>query len=124
MDRRDFLGKATALSVGFLAVLRGGKAWAKGLPSDPGGASGGISSKESIVLSPFEKDRNFTLDRALLERKLAVPLWIGLFPEKSCHDFSGPPRESTGRMGIGPYLRGREISCRRPSGIAGRCVPV
>ena len=69
MDRRDFLGKATALSVGFLAVLRGGKAWAKGLPSDLGGASGGISSQESIVLSPFEKDRNFTLDRALLERK-------------------------------------------------------
>ncbi len=69
MDRRDFLRKATALSVGLLAMVRGGKTWAKGLPSDPGGTAGEASSPESIVLPPFEKNRNFTLDRALLERK-------------------------------------------------------
>ncbi len=69
MDRRDFLRKATALSVGLLAMVRGDKTWAKGLPSDPGGAAGKASSPESIVLPPFEKSRNFNLDRALLERK-------------------------------------------------------
>jgi len=69
MDRRDFLRKATALSVGLLAMVRGGKTWAKGLPSDPGGVAGEASSPENIVLPPFEKNRNFTLDRALLERK-------------------------------------------------------
>jgi SagB-type dehydrogenase family enzyme len=69
MDRRDFLRGATALSVGLLAVVRGGKTWAKGLPSDPGGATGEISNPESVVLPPFEKNRSFTLERALLERK-------------------------------------------------------
>jgi len=50
-------------------MVRGGKTWAKGLPSDPGGATGEASKPENIVLPPFEKNKNFTLDRALLERK-------------------------------------------------------
>ena len=50
MDRRDFLRKATVLSVGMLAATRGVKAWAKGLPSDPGGTVGGSSGLEVIAL--------------------------------------------------------------------------
>ncbi len=69
MDRRDFLRRATALSVGLLAMVRGGKAWAKGLPSDPGGPTVKASGPETIALPPFEKNDNFPLDRALLERK-------------------------------------------------------
>ncbi|MFB3887270.1 MAG: SagB/ThcOx family dehydrogenase [Thermodesulfobacteriota bacterium] len=69
MDRRDFLRRSAAMSVGLLAVIRAGKIWAKGLPSDPGGATSEAPSPESILLPPFEKDMNFTLDRALLERK-------------------------------------------------------
>jgi SagB-type dehydrogenase family enzyme len=71
MDRRDFLRKATALSVGVLAAVRGTKVWAKGLPSDPGGSAGGSSGPEMIVLPPFEKNQSFPLDRALLERQSA-----------------------------------------------------
>ncbi len=71
MDRRDFLRKATALSVGVFAVVRGVKVWAKGLPSDPGGSAGGSSGQEIIALPPFEKNNTFILDRALLERKSA-----------------------------------------------------
>lgn len=71
MDRRDFLRKATVLSVGIMAAARGAKAWAKGLPSDPGGSVGGSSGAEMIVLPPFEKNNPFPLDRALLERQSA-----------------------------------------------------
>jgi SagB-type dehydrogenase family enzyme len=71
MERRDFLRKATALSVGVFAVVRGVKVWAKGLPSDPGGSAGGGSGPEMITLPPFEKNNTFPLDRALLERKSA-----------------------------------------------------
>ena len=71
MDRRDFLRKATALSMAVFAVARGVKVWAKGLPSDPGGSAGGGSGPEMIALPPFEKNNTFILDRALLERKSA-----------------------------------------------------
>jgi SagB-type dehydrogenase family enzyme len=71
MDRRDFLRKATALSVGIMAAARGVNAWAKGLPSDPGGTAGGSSGPEIIALPPFEKNHPFSLDRALLERQSA-----------------------------------------------------
>ena len=71
MERRDFLRKATALSVGVYAVVQGVKVWAKGLPSDPGGSTGGGSGPEMIALPPFEKNNTFPLDRALLERKSA-----------------------------------------------------
>ncbi len=70
MDRRDFLRKATALSVGIMAAARGVKAWAKGLPSDPGGSVAG-GSADMIALPPFEKNNTFPLERALLERKSA-----------------------------------------------------
>jgi len=70
MDRRDFLRKATALSVGVMAAARGAKAWAKGLPSDPGGSVAG-GSADMIALPPFEKNNPFPLDRALLERQSA-----------------------------------------------------
>ena len=69
MERRDFLRKATALSVGMLAAARGIKVWAKGLPSDPGGPAAGDSGPEIMVLPPFAKNSSYTLDRALLERK-------------------------------------------------------
>jgi SagB-type dehydrogenase family enzyme len=71
MERRDFLRKATALSIGVLAAARGTKVWAKGLPSDPGGTAGGSSGPEVIALPPFEKNQPFPLDRALLERQSA-----------------------------------------------------
>ena len=69
MERRDFLRKATALSLGVLAVARGVKVWAKGLPSDPGGSAGADSGPEIMALPPFEKNNTYALDRALLERK-------------------------------------------------------
>ena len=69
MDRRDFLRKATALSLGVLAVARGVKVWAKGLPSDPGGSAGTDPGPEIMALPPFEKNSTYTLDRALLARK-------------------------------------------------------
>ena len=69
VDRREFFRKATALSVGLVAVVRGVKGWAKGLPSDPGGAAGGGTGPEMMVLPPFEKTNPFPLDRALLDRK-------------------------------------------------------
>jgi SagB-type dehydrogenase family enzyme len=70
MERREFLRKMTALSVGIFAAARSAKIWAKGLPSDPGGPARG-GSAEIIVLPPFEKNNTFSLDRALLERKSA-----------------------------------------------------
>ncbi len=70
MERRDFLKNIAALSVGVLAVGRGVKLWAKGLPSDPGAAAGG-GGEDIIILPPFEKNNPFPLDRALLERRSA-----------------------------------------------------
>ena len=69
MERREFLKKATGLSVGVYAVVQGVKVWAKGLPSDPGGSAGGGSGPELIALPPFEKNSTFSLERALLKRK-------------------------------------------------------
>jgi nitroreductase len=57
------------LSAGFLTLSKGMKAWAKGLPSDPGGVSGGASSSNMIALPPFEKSSSFPFAKALLERK-------------------------------------------------------
>jgi SagB-type dehydrogenase family enzyme len=71
MERREFLRKFTAVTVGVFAVARGSRVWAKGLPSDPGGTAAGTSA-EMIALPPFEKNNTFTLDRALLERKSAT----------------------------------------------------
>jgi SagB-type dehydrogenase family enzyme len=69
MERRDFLRKATALSLGVLAVARGVKVWAKGLPSDPGRSASADSGPEIMALPAFEKNNPYALDRALLERK-------------------------------------------------------
>jgi SagB-type dehydrogenase family enzyme len=71
MERRAFLKKAMAIGIGVFAVARGTKVWAKGLPSDPGGAAGESPGPDLIALPPFEKDNPFPLDRALLERKSA-----------------------------------------------------
>lgn len=69
IGRRLFLKRAMVLSAGFLTFTKGTKAWAKGLPSDPGGASSGASSSNMIALPPFEKSSSFPLEKALLERK-------------------------------------------------------
>jgi SagB-type dehydrogenase family enzyme len=69
MERRDFMKKGFALGVGFLAVTKGIKAWAKGLPSDPDAARGAAAGPDVILLPSFEKNSNFALDQALLGRK-------------------------------------------------------
>lgn len=69
MDRRVFLGRVAALSMGFLAMVRGGVSWAKDLPSDPGAGTGGASGPEVVALPSFEKAGGFPLEKALLERR-------------------------------------------------------
>ena len=67
-ERRWFFGKVAALGVGIVAALKGIKAWAKGLPSDPGAAAS-EAGPGVIQLPPFEKNGTVTLEQALLERK-------------------------------------------------------
>jgi len=69
MERRTFLKVITALGVGILSFGRMMKSWAKGLPSDPDGQSGGAGGAGVIVLPPFEKTHAFPLEQALLHRK-------------------------------------------------------
>jgi len=69
MERRTFLRRAAILGMGFWAFVRGAKAWAKGLPSDPGAPPPEGSGPEVMALAPFEKNSAFTLDRALLDRR-------------------------------------------------------
>jgi hypothetical protein len=69
MGRRTFLKILTALGVGILSFGRVMKSWAKGLPSDPDGQSGGAGGADVIILPPFEKTHAFTLEQALLLRK-------------------------------------------------------
>jgi nitroreductase len=69
MNRRVFLGKVAALSVGFLAMTRGAVSWAKGLPSDPGAGASGTTGPEVVPLPSFEKGGAFPLEKALLERR-------------------------------------------------------
>ena len=69
MERRMFLKRAVALSIGLSVIARGRKVIAKGLPSDPGATSGLSPTPDVIPLPHFEKDGSFTLDQALLGRK-------------------------------------------------------
>jgi SagB-type dehydrogenase family enzyme len=69
MERRTFLKKAAAFGIGFFTVLRGVKASAKGLPSDPGAPPVQGTGPEILALPPFEKTSPFTLDQALLGRR-------------------------------------------------------
>ena len=68
MERRTFIQKALAFTVGFAAMARGLKAWAKGLPSDPDAPAGTPASPDVIPLPSFEKNGTFPLDQALLGR--------------------------------------------------------
>ena len=69
MKRRIFLVRLAAMSAGLLALMRGGIAWAKGLPSDPGAVSAGTPGPDTVALAPFDKVGGFALEKALLERK-------------------------------------------------------
>ena len=69
MERRTFLKRAAIFGMGFWAFVRGVKAWAKDLPSDPGTPPPEGSGPEVMALPPFEKNSTFTLDRALLDRR-------------------------------------------------------
>ena len=67
LERRGFLAKILAVGTGALALARGLRTWAKGLPSDPGAAA--KTGPEEIALPPFEKNLAVSLDQALLNRK-------------------------------------------------------
>ena len=69
MERRTFLKMMTALGVGILSFGHVIKSWAKGLPSDPDGQTGGAGGADVIILPPFEKTHAFPLEQALLLRK-------------------------------------------------------
>ena len=69
LNRRSFFEKVAAFGLGFFVMVKGSRAWAKGLPSDPGTSSGETSGPDVIALPPFEKNSPFTLDQALLDRK-------------------------------------------------------
>jgi hypothetical protein len=69
MKRRIFLMRLAMMSAGFMALVKGRSAWAKGLPSDPGAAPAAGPGPDTISLSPFEKTSGFALEKALLERK-------------------------------------------------------
>ena len=68
MKRRGFFQKATAAGVGLLALARGIKALAKGLPSDPD-ATPAKAGADVIALPRFEKNGAVPLEQALLKRK-------------------------------------------------------
>jgi len=57
------------MSAGFMTLMRGKIAWAKGLPSDPGAVASGALGPDTVSLAPFEKASGFALEKALLERK-------------------------------------------------------
>jgi len=69
MKRRFFLMRLAAMGAGFMVLLKGSTAWAKGLPSDSGGAPVGAPGADTVSLAPFEKTGGFALEKALLERK-------------------------------------------------------
>jgi SagB-type dehydrogenase family enzyme len=69
MERRVFLVRLAAISAGFIALLKGTAAWAKGLPSDPGAGPAAAAGPDTFPLAPFEKTSGFALEKALLERK-------------------------------------------------------
>jgi len=68
MERRNFFAKALAAGAGAAALVKGVRAWAAGLPSDPGGGKPEAGPDE-IILPRFEKDLAVSLDKALLMRR-------------------------------------------------------
>jgi hypothetical protein len=69
MNRRVFLVRLAAMSAGLTALMKGKIAWAKGLPSDPGGTAAGAPGADTLSLVPFDKSGTFPLEKALLERR-------------------------------------------------------
>lgn len=69
MNRRIFLVRFAAMSAGFMVLLKGRTAWAKGLPSDSGAGPAGTPGPDTVSLVPFDKSGAFPLEKALLERK-------------------------------------------------------
>lgn len=67
MERRSFFTTVLAVGAGAAALMRGIKAKARGLPSDPGGGAKAAAGMEP--LPPFEKNSDYTLERALENRK-------------------------------------------------------
>lgn len=68
IERRGFLEKTITGFLGAVALLKGIKVFAKGLPSDPD-APVIVAGPDEIILPAFEKTDSFTLDKALVERK-------------------------------------------------------
>ncbi len=60
MERRAFLVRLAAMSAGLISLLKGTAAWAKGLPSDSGGAPVGapgadlVQKPGQVKILPFE----------------------------------------------------------------------
>jgi nitroreductase len=69
MNRRIFLVRLAVMGAGLTALIKGKIAWAKGLPSDPGGTSAGAPGPDTVSLVPFDKSGTFPLEKALLERR-------------------------------------------------------
>jgi len=69
MNRRFFLQRVTAFSLGCMAMAKAGISWAKGMPSDPGRTAAATSAAETVALPAFEKSGGFPLEKALQERR-------------------------------------------------------
>jgi SagB-type dehydrogenase family enzyme len=68
MDRRIFMGKAATLVVGLLAMVKGGSTRAEGF-SGKQEVSGRQGTRADVALPPFEKTKDFALEKALVERR-------------------------------------------------------
>lgn len=69
MNRRSFLTRVAALSLGFAAMAKAGLTWSKGLPFDPVESAAAAVGPDIFALPAFEKNSGFPLEKALLERR-------------------------------------------------------
>jgi SagB-type dehydrogenase family enzyme len=69
IERRSFLELALAAGAGLAVFFKEIKAFAKGLPSDPGETVKQPAGADEIALPPFDKSSPFKLDEAMLARK-------------------------------------------------------